>query len=424
MKQVKIIIEYLEKILSGEETYSNSIAVIRRSKEIQKEDERKLKFLLRQSLLRRELFMYFLSVRLPEVSFSTKTLAALLIYFANSFFLKSVEINKDEFEEYLISLNEEEAKLIIESNILLESDKNALYPSKSHYLSPLNLSLRYNHPLLLIEFWIEELGKKQTIKVLDATRKPFTICGRINPKLVKVEEFFETNKDFKPGVLKNSYVYTSKKSIKQTTPYKEMNVYSLSLYEAKISDYIQSLNPHSVVCFEDEKSSLFLDLAIQCETDIHISVITTSRRRFAICNAIKLKFKLDNVEVLYLNKIEDLETLGKFDVVYYVAPSSNYNAIRLSPDFFVNWKIDIHSEKAAFVKERLASLTPLVATQGFLLFNVTTSTAIETSEQAETFANEHPQFALALTMKTMPYEIDNALTFTAVFARLEKDNNA
>lgn len=32
--------------------------------------------------------------------------------------------------------------------------------------------------------------------------KPFTICGRINPKLVKVEEFFETNKDFKPGVLK------------------------------------------------------------------------------------------------------------------------------------------------------------------------------------------------------------------------------
>lgn len=171
MKQVKIIIEYLEKILSGEETYSNSIAVIRRSKEIQKEDERKLKFLLRQSLLRRELFMYFLSVRLPEVSFSTKTLAALLIYFANSFFLKSVEINKDEFEEYLISLNEEEAKLIIESNILLESDKNALYPSKSHYLSPLNLSLRYNHPLLLIEFWIEELGKKQTIKVLDATRK-------------------------------------------------------------------------------------------------------------------------------------------------------------------------------------------------------------------------------------------------------------
>ena len=146
--------------------------------------------------------------------------------------------------------------------------------------------------------------------------------------------------------------------------------------------------------------------------------------RFAICNAIKLKFKLDNVEVLYLNKIEDLETLGKFDVVYYVAPSSNYNAIRLSPDFFVNWKIDIHSEKAAFVKERLASLTPLVATQGFLLFNVTTSTAIETSEQAETFANEHPQFALALTMKTMPYEIDNALTFTAVFARLEKDNNA
>ena len=59
MKQVKIIIEYLEKILSGEETYSNSIAIIRRSKEIQNEDERKLKFLLRQALLHKELFMYF-----------------------------------------------------------------------------------------------------------------------------------------------------------------------------------------------------------------------------------------------------------------------------------------------------------------------------------------------------------------------------
>ncbi|HOF65487.1 MAG TPA: hypothetical protein PL120_02715 [Bacilli bacterium] len=424
MKQVKIIIEYLEKILSGEETYSNSIAIIRRSKEIQNEDERKLKFLLRQALLRRELFMYFLSVRLPEVSLSLKTLAALLIYFANSFFLKSVEIDIDEFEAYLLSINEEEAKLVIASNLLLESDKNALYPTKSHYLSPLNLSLRYNCPLPLIEFWIEELGKKQTIKTLDATRKPFTICGRINAKQVNVEELFEANKDFKPSVLKNSYVYSSKKNIKQTAPYKEMSVYSLSLYEAKISDYIQSLNPRSVVCFEDEKSSLFLDLAIQCETDTHISVVTTSRRRFAICNAIKLKFKLDNVDVLYLNKIEEIETLGKFDVVYYVAPSSNYNAIRLSPDFFVNWKIDIHAEKAAFVKDRLASLIPLVAPQGFLLFNVTTYTSIETHEQAEAFANEHPQFALALTMKTMPYEIDNALTFTAVFAHLEKDNNA
>jgi hypothetical protein len=152
MKQVKIIIEYLEKILSGEETYSNSIAIIRRSKEIQNEDERKLKFLLRQALLRRELFMYFLSVRLPEVSLSLKTLAALLIYFANSFFLKSVEIDIDEFEAYLLSINEEEAKLVIASNLLLESDKNALYPTKSHYLSPLNLSLRYNCPLPLIEF--------------------------------------------------------------------------------------------------------------------------------------------------------------------------------------------------------------------------------------------------------------------------------
>ena len=108
---------------------------------------------------------------------------------------------------------------------------------------------------------------------------------------------------------------------------------------------------------------------------------------------------------------------ARFAKVLVDAPCSNTGVLRRRPDARWNWSVE---KLAALVKlqaEILDRAADLVAPGGTLVYSTCSNENEENSEQVAAFCSRHPDFAVAETRESLPFESNTDGAFAAKLVR-------
>lgn len=147
--------------------------------------------------------------------------------------------------------------------------------------------------------------------------------------------------------------------------------------------------------------------------DVTACEVNPKRRRKLEENLRRLKAEVEVVGSLDDDRLK--ETV--FDKVLVDAPCSNTGVFRRRPDARWNWNAE---KLAALVKlqaEILDQVVPQVAPGGVLVYSTCSNEPEENAEQAQAFLARHPDFELAATKESVPFESGHDGAFAARFVR-------
>ena len=107
----------------------------------------------------------------------------------------------------------------------------------------------------------------------------------------------------------------------------------------------------------------------------------------------------------------------EFAKVLVDAPCSNTGVFRRRPDARWNWSVEKLAELVKLQAEILDRCAPLVAPGGTLVYSTCSNEPEENLDQVNAFLVRHPEFTLAATRESVPYETNHDGAFTAALVR-------
>ena len=144
--------------------------------------------------------------------------------------------------------------------------------------------------------------------------------------------------------------------------------------------------------------------------------VNPKRRRKLEENLARLKLDVEVVESL------TPQTSQIFSKVLVDAPCSNTGVLRRRPDARWNWSAE---KLAALVKlqaEILDRAAALVPPEGSLVYSTCSNEPEENVEQVQAFLRRHPDFALAESRESIPFETGHDGAFAAKLVRRHSEN--
>lgn len=111
------------------------------------------------------------------------------------------------------------------------------------------------------------------------------------------------------------------------------------------------------------------------------------------------------------------QTPSLFSKVLVDAPCSNSGVLRRRPDARWNWNVERLTALVKMQAEILDQVAPLVAQGGTLVYSTCSNEPEENIQQVEAFLSRHPEFKLADTKESVPFESGMDGAFAAALVR-------
>ncbi len=140
--------------------------------------------------------------------------------------------------------------------------------------------------------------------------------------------------------------------------------------------------------------------------------VNPKRRRTLEANLKRLGLKVEISEALPSVSSETL-----FNKILVDAPCSNTGVLRRRPDARWNWSMEKLQALVKLQSEILDTVAPLVAPGGSLVYSTCSNEAEENLEQVNAFLSRHPDFHLAESCESIPFESGHDGAFAALLTR-------
>lgn len=333
----------------------------------------------------------------------------------------------DEAVEFTKSLGKENSARFVNA-ILRKIQKKPQIKKDVFSLGPPEekLSIKYSHPLFLVERWIKEFGLRKTEDILKENQKIPKFDLLINIKKIGLKEMKEL-------LLKN-------KIIAEETPYcpaglkiVKGNIKELP-EEIKKNIYVMDLTAQSFAhLFSQFKGNSFIDLASApggkslCISLFHNFKIQIASDLF-FTRLFKVKKNFNNFEkeikILIQSILKPALKEGIFDRILLDAPCSGTGVLRKNPE--AKWRI----EEKDFLgykkkqKELLNSALNLLVKGGLLFYTTCSLEKEENEEVVEEIIRDKKNFKVFNDYKDINHPILNFLEpsgFIRVFPQEELD---
>jgi len=149
--------------------------------------------------------------------------------------------------------------------------------------------------------------------------------------------------------------------------------------------------------------------------DVTACEVNPKRRRLLEENLKRLH--IGSEEVRIVASLEEAKTNCPFFKILVDAPCSNTGVLRRRPDARWNWNADKLVALVKMQAEILDQIVPFVAVGGTIVYSTCSIEPEENMQQVEAFVARHPEFKLAGTAESLPFETGHDGAFAAVLTK-------
>ena len=299
-----------------------------------------------------------------------------------------------------------------------EGNPEAFVPENIKKGSREYLSLRYNTPMWVLKIW-EHFGYGIAYRVLRKNIRPRGLTLRVR-NLPGLAEQVAASADYQSTAVEGIVSYQGKTPIRKVDLVKNGSLFEEKTAIKAILDQVKVSEPGEFFLFSDLKHDQAIKELVEEYGEnigLNVGVASLDNEHADAVRFIKEK-KLRNVN-LFASAADGFEASisRPQDVVAVFANSTDFDAIRETPDFFVHCKTEQLDELIQRQKDLLNGAAPFVAMDGRLVYCVFTLSKKEGRNQVSEFIKTHDEFTLEKEVQLFPY--DN-LDSTCYYAILKK----
>lgn len=265
---------------------------------------------------------------------------------------------------------------------------------------------RYSYPTWLVQMWMKQYGKEDTMKICEAMNQAPKQCARVNTLKISKEEVMELDENFTLASLASDALYYAKGNIANSEAFKKGYVtiqdesaqLVCEILDPKPNEAILDMcaAPGSKTC---HIGSLMKNKGTLVALDIHehrVELIKKNARRMGIIM----------VQALAQDALELEEVFERdcFDRILLDGPCSGYGVIARKSDIKYHMKNNDMDSCIKIQSQLLDSATKYLKVDGVLVYSTCTLNKKENEFQVEAFLKRHKNFTLVEEKTILPFE--------------------
>lgn len=329
--------------------------------------------------------------------------------------------SKEEIYEQTAALFSAEkiSMQLVEKFIFKSYTPTKLVPS---YINPESLEylqLRYNVPLWFIHMWNNHYGRSLTPKLLAAMRKRVSPCFRVVRAKQSRKSFLRLHKEeYIGGMSETTVLYQGKQALRRLETVRSGDLIPIAEGTNHVLNKIPLHGKDDILIVANAHSYLPFALYERGMGKQEIVYALPTYKDVVEARKCKEIYQAESMEIMEapLSLLLTFVSHEK-DIVVVLPPSSEFQKINVTPDFFCQFKkeqLDGILEKQGLYLEESAHY---VAPGGLLIYIIETANNKEGSIQIRHFLAEHKDFSLLEERQMLP--IDKRHT-ACYFAFLKK----
>jgi 16S rRNA C967 or C1407 C5-methylase (RsmB/RsmF family) len=341
----------------------------------------------------------------------------LALTMGNDFFYRHIEA--DTANEAFKAMLSDQAKYDRFASFLAKSSTTSdIIPESISRSSEQYLSLRYNTPFWTIKIW-KHFGYGALYKTLRKFARPENNYLRVRTSLISVEEVLK-NPDFVATSVQGILLYQGKAPLRKLDIYREGKVFLERPLTKTVFEEHKVAEPSEILLYNGTgDSSLEKELIETYGGAIGLNLGTPDvEKKMDVSKMIK-DLGLHNVNFYSAEPLSMEAAISKKqDVVFCVPESTNFDRVRSTPDFLLNFdkgKMDgiLENETNA-----LYGCAKFVEVNGVLVYMVYTISKKEGPSKVYSFLRDHSDFKLESEKQHFPYEESDTALYVAVLRRV------
>ncbi len=359
---------------------------------------------------------------------SNKSAISLYILMAELRFLSKeaneeevIKFTKDTLKENDVSYDDETF------NSFFDYVKNSpeLIPSDVSNDSLDYIYYRFNIPVPIVKMWQKYLGKNLTYKVLKAFTKSAQKFYMINSFKISEQDFDKQygeafiHVENHPRMVTPNLEYKSKDKLTQAINKNHIFSFTVGLDSLLSELDIKPLD--SVALQDDGLTTLYLGLANYLPTQENkIDVMTENGGEYyKITKSIK-SYGIDNMRFYNCTPSAFITCISEPVDYFILAPrSSNFELLRLSPDYSIHFKMNSLDDLIANERLSLDEASKLVKDGGKLVYALSTISSKESKGLIHSFLEDNKDFSLVKEIQHLPLDESKCSLYYAILQKKE-----
>ncbi|MBQ3817253.1 MAG: 16S rRNA (cytosine(967)-C(5))-methyltransferase RsmB [Clostridia bacterium] len=270
-----------------------------------------------------------------------------------------------------------------------------------------DLSIRYSCPVSIIESFINDYGKEDTLNLLKENLKAAPLIIRVNTTKIKTEELKSDLENqgiqVAEGNLKNSFELTGIDGVENIKGFSEGLFHIQDLASQTVCEILNPTPGDRVLDLCAAPGGKSFTLAEIMENTGEITACDLYEKRAELIKKGANRLGLDIISVKTADATVLNRDFGEFNCVLCDVPCSGLGIIRRKPE--IKYKpIDDFSSLEDIQYKILSNAAKYVKSGGKLLYSTCTLRKNENEGQIEKFLKENPDFALRYEHTYMPHK--------------------
>jgi 16S rRNA (cytosine967-C5)-methyltransferase len=280
---------------------------------------------------------------------------------------------------------------------------------------PAAAAIRHSHPHWLVELWWQELGREDTIALLEADNRPAEDALRVNTLAADRDEVAaQIRGSRRDPVIPEALVLDERFDVEGSDLFASGSVTPQSRASMLVARTLDPQRGESILDMCAAPGTKTTHAAALMGGTGRITAIEANPARADELRANCERMRAASVEVI----VEDARVVnGQFDRVMLDAPCSNLGTLARRPDARWRKTPDQIDELAQLQAELLDAAAGSTRPGGSLVYSVCTFSPAEGPRQVDAFKERHPGFREISRNQTLPHR---DLTDGFFIARLER----
>ena len=349
---------------------------------------------------------------------------AFYLLLANHLFVKKV--NSDSLFPLAKSSFADKDVLVRIKDLIDGLEIDSLIDKNINSFTPEYLSLRYNTPSWLIKMWAKHFSKGIALKILKANNKLPLKVYRVNSDYAKIEEVLNDYENYAPSPIQDVVIKTHNSRIKDDDALANYDLFKTSMGLKYVLDQFNDDIYENVAVYQGEAlESLPLEVLMKITRFNSLDIIVENQRDYNRLLRQLRKYSTKNTYLYLNNGLPSFASyLGKkVDYFFLMPKSSNFNAIRKYPDFFIHFKqsdLDLYIQKERMLIEESLKY---VNDGGRLVYIVSTISNKEGRRLIEDVISQNDNLSLEEERQLFPFEnLDTSLYYAVIKKEESKDD--
>jgi 16S rRNA (cytosine967-C5)-methyltransferase len=280
---------------------------------------------------------------------------------------------------------------------------------------PAAAAIRHSHPHWLVELWWQEMGRQETIALLEADNRPAEDALRVNTLAADRDEVAaQIRGSRRDPVIPEALVLDERFDVEGSDLFASGSVTPQSRASMLVARTLDPQRGESILDMCAAPGTKTTHAAALMGGTGRITAIEANPARADELRANCERMRAASVEVI----VEDARVVnGQFDRVMLDAPCSNLGTLARRPDARWRKTPDQIDELAQLQAELLDAAAGSTRPGGSLVYSVCTFSPAEGPRQVDAFKERHPGFREISRNQTLPHR---DLTDGFFIARLER----